>query len=111
MVLCWRMAWFTTIARGEPRRRRNAPVGELLPADRPKPRKGERAAMIRQLAVRFPEFSKADIARQVESHPTNVDRVLSRYLGNVHKMESLREFQSNRSDIYDAVSMRMLSSI
>ena len=83
---------------------------DILPPDRPAPRKGERAAQIRKLALRYPELSNSEIARKVGCRPQNVSGVLSTFLAG-HSEEKLRDYQQNRADIFDAVGMRALSSI
>lgn len=78
--------------------------------DRPQPRWGERAAQIRQTALRYPELSNRDIAKRVGCHPSNVDQVLSRFLGT-GTVDQLRDFQGNQGDIFDALAHRTLASI
>ena len=74
------------------------------------PRHGERAALIRNLATRYPELSHPAIAQRVGSSPQNVDQVLSKFLGD-NSLDDLRAFQGNETDILDAVRMRTVASI
>ena len=74
------------------------------------PRHGERAALIRNLATRYPELSHPAIAQRVGCSPQNVDQVLSKFLGN-NSLDDLRAFQGNETDILDAVRMRTVASI
>ena len=83
---------------------------DILPPDRPKPRKGERAAQIRMLADRYPGLPRAAIARKVGCTPSNVTTVLNTYLNGTQPAE-LTEFQSSKAQIYDALQHRVLSSI
>lgn len=82
----------------------------VLPAATPAPRKGERAAQIRQLALRHPELSRSDIARKVGCDPANVTGVLKTFL-KTKTSEELESFRSNKVDILEAVQFRVLSSI
>ena len=79
-------------------------------AQAPKPRRGERAAMIRYFHHKYPELSNTAIAQRVGCDSTNVDQVLRRYLGT-HSVADLREYQANEPDILDAVRMRSIASI
>lgn len=76
----------------------------------PRPRHGERAAMIRKLSLRYPELGDYDIARKVGCDPANVTRVLQRFSGTL-ALDDLAEFQANRADVYDALQHRALASI
>lgn len=82
----------------------------VLPADTPKPRKGERAAQIRSLAVRYPELSHSDIAKTVGCDPSNVPRVLNTFLGT-KSLDNLEEFRADKTQIFEALQYRALSSI
>ena len=75
-----------------------------------KPRKGERAALIRKLNLRYPELSDSELARRAGCSPSNVSQVLKSFLGN-HTEEKLRDFQSNTANVYDALKMRFLESV
>lgn len=68
------------------------------------------APKIRALRDKFPEMSKSAIARRVGCHPSNVDQVLGRYLGDV-PLEDLRAYQENRADVFDALGHRFLLSV
>ena len=82
----------------------------VLPAEQPKPRKGERAAKIRQLALRHPELSQADIAKKVGCKPQNVSGVLATFLAD-KKYDELQEFRENKTEIFEAVQYNALASI
>ena len=82
----------------------------ILPADDPLPRHGERAALIRKLHSRYPELSQADIARQAGCTPQNVSGVLSAFLDG-RSVADLREFQTNKADLFDAIQYRALASV
>ena len=68
------------------------------------------APQIRALAERYPEMSKAAIARKVGCHVSNVKQVLARYLSRT-SIEELRDFQETKPDCVDAVAHRILSSV
>lgn len=93
-------------------------MSEILTAienasDAPKQVSGKRkgtAPAIRKLKEKFPEMSNAAIARRVGCHPSNVDAILRRYLGDTTH-EELRGYQENRGDIFDAVGNRALLHI
>lgn len=68
------------------------------------------APRIRQLALRNPELTNSDIARAVGCKPSNVTGVLKTFLNGRDEAE-LRDFQSNRCDIIDAVSQNILESL
>lgn len=82
----------------------------VLPADKPKPRKGERAAQIRQLKARYPELTQAAIAKKVGCHPDNVYQVLRRFSGRDDVTE-FDDFRANKTDAFEAVQYRALSSL
>lgn len=68
------------------------------------------APRIRKLALDYPEMSKASIARKVGCTPGNVTTVLKTFLNGTSENE-LRQFQDNKPDILDSLSMRVLGSI
>ena len=68
------------------------------------------APRIRALKERYPEMSKAAIARKVGCGINNVDYVLKRYLGDTSG-EDLRRYQENQADIFDSIANRLLLSI
>lgn len=68
------------------------------------------APTIRKLKVKYPELTDSDIARQVGCRPSNVSAVLKTFLGDTSE-DSLRSFQENKADIYDALQHRLLSSL
>lgn len=68
------------------------------------------APAIRSLALKYPEMSKADIAKRVGCHVSNVKCILSRFLSD-HSEEDLRQFQESKADIYDALALRTIGSI
>ena len=69
-----------------------------------------KAPAIRALKRRYPDLSESAIARKVGCDPSNVHRVLKRYLGN-HTEDDLREFQAHKADVLDSLVMRQLTSI
>ncbi len=73
-------------------------------------RKKGLAPQIRKMAILYPELTHSEIARAVGCNPSNVTIVLKTFLGNTSE-ESLREFQSNKADVYDALQQRLLLSI
>lgn len=73
-------------------------------------RRTGKAPAIRKLKEKYPEMSNAAIARKVGCHPSNVDAILRRYLGDT-TAEELRGYQENRGDIFDAVGNRALLHI
>ena len=87
----------------------DGPAGVLVGAET-QPRWGERAALIRKIAMRYPELSTGDIAKRVGCTPQNVGQVLSSFL-STRAYSDLKEYQSNKADIYDAVQFRALASI
>lgn len=68
------------------------------------------APAIRALHDRYPGMTKSAIARKVGCSPENVSQVLRNYLENT-SIEELRDYQSNRADIFDALGHRLLSSL
>jgi len=68
------------------------------------------APKIRRMKLRYPELSNAQIAKKVGTDPSNVHRVLARFLGD-HSEEELRTFQEHKADIFDSIQMRTLMSI
>lgn len=72
-------------------------------------RKGT-APRIRQLATRYPELSKAEIARRVGCSQANVSCVLKTYLGSTTQAE-LKDFQDSKADVYDSIQHKLLLSI
>ena len=82
----------------------------------PKPRHGERSALIKLLYDRFPAMPKVAIARRVEEvtgapcGQDHVAHVISRYVKSVSP-EELSDFQANKADIFDAVQHKALASL
>lgn len=74
------------------------------------PEWGDKGIRIRKMHLRYPELSRAEIARKVGCDPARVTQVLNRFL-NDNGEEDLRGFQSNQADIYDAIRLRALSSL
>lgn len=83
---------------------------DILPPDRPTPRKGERAERIRRMFDRNPNMPQSVIAKRVGCDKSNVSTVLNRYLNGATPTD-LSDFQSNKAEIYDAIQHRALSSI
>jgi hypothetical protein len=75
-----------------------------------KPRPGERATRIRNIASRYPKLSRSAIARMVGCDPSNVTQVLKTTLKG-HSDAELRDFQTNKPDIMDALNLRVVGSI
>ena len=75
----------------------------------PKSRKGV-APLIRRLHLDYPELTDSQIARKVGCSPANVGIVLRRFLGK-HTTAELSSFQENKADIYDALQLKVLSSV
>lgn len=73
-------------------------------------RKKGLAPQIRKMALDYPELSHSQIARTVGCNPSNVTAVLKTFLGNTSD-ESLRSFQENKADVYDALQHRLLLSL
>ena len=81
--------------------------------DQIKPIRGRRtgkAPAIRKLAIKYPDLSEAEIAKQVGCDPANVHRVLVRFRSTYTESE-LADFQENKADIYDAIQLRAIGSI
>jgi hypothetical protein len=68
------------------------------------------ATIVRQLATRYPNLSKAEIARRAGCTRQSVSYVLDSFLDGDSE-ESLREYQTNQADIFDALSHRLLRSV
>lgn len=68
------------------------------------------APAIRKMSLDYPEMSDTNIARVVGCSPQNVRGVLDSFLGNTSE-ESLRSFQENKADVYDALQHRLLLSL
>ena len=85
------------------------PAGVLVGAAT-QPRWGERAEHIRLLHDRYPAMPPSVIANKVGCDPSNVTRVINRYVKSV-SLEELQDFQSTKADIYDAMQHKALSSI
>jgi hypothetical protein len=75
-----------------------------------KMRKGDKAALVRREKLRYPEMSEAQIAKRVGCDPAHVHRVLAKFLGQ-RTEDDLREFQEQRVNVFDAITMRSLMSI
>lgn len=73
------------------------------------PKKGL-APQIRKLAINNPELTHSEIARTVGCRPSNVTAVLKTFLGSKTEKD-LQDFQENRANVYDSLSMRFLESI
>jgi AraC-like DNA-binding protein len=69
------------------------------------------APLIRREKLRYPELSNAQIARRVGCDPSNVHRVLKRFMGEQIHEDSLEEYQGAKADIYDVLQRRFLGSI
>jgi len=69
------------------------------------------APQIRALHLRYPEMSHAQIADRVGCHRSNVYRVLDRFLSDDVTEGALREYQDNRANVWDAITLRALMSI
>src|SRR5271166_2416348 len=85
-------------------------LGGDLPGTSTKPRWGERAALIRKIATRYPELTQGDIARRAGCSPQNVSQVLEEFLEET-SIERLREFRADKPDICEAIQHRLLASI
>ena len=84
--------------------------GVVLGAGEPQPRWGERAALIRKMATRYPELSQAAIARRVGCTEGNVSQVLKSYLKDTD-LATIEDFRSDKSLILESFQHRTLSSI
>ena len=69
------------------------------------------APLIRRMAMDYPELGTRQIAQRVGCNPANVHRVLKRFLRDTDTVESLREYQENKADVFDSLQMRMVASI
>jgi hypothetical protein len=69
-----------------------------------------KAPAIRALKRRYPDLSNTEIARKVDCDESNVRSVLRRF-GYTLPVETLRKFQDNKADVYDALQHRLLESI
>eukprot|EP00697_Spironema_sp_BW2_P006527 gnl/Spiro4/1982_TR945_c0_g1_i1.p6 gnl/Spiro4/1982_TR945_c0_g1~~gnl/Spiro4/1982_TR945_c0_g1_i1.p6 ORF type:complete len:140 (-),score=13.54 gnl/Spiro4/1982_TR945_c0_g1_i1:182-601(-) len=79
----------------------------ILPVNRPT---GEKTAMIRAEKRKRPYLKNSEIARKVGCDPALVHRVLKDFLGP-SSVEDLKEFQTNKADIFDAMQLRIHKSI
>lgn len=71
---------------------------------------GDRAALIRKIALKYPELSNADIGKRVGCTGQNVGQVLSAFLSD--KLEDeLVEFRESKAPIFEALQYRTLASI
>lgn len=87
------------------------PIPEVTtPTEAPSSAKKGKAALIRKLHCDYPELSQADIARRTDTSTANVNQVLKRFNDNV-SVESLKDYQENKADIYDLLQSRFLASI
>jgi len=68
------------------------------------------APAIRKLSLDYPEMTPSDIARTVGCTRQNVSCVLDTFLAGTSP-ETLRDFQDNKADVYDALQHRLLSSL
>jgi len=84
--------------------------GVVLGAGDPQPRWGERAALIRKIAAKYPELSQGDIARRVGCSPQNVSQVLAEFLADT-SIEHIEDFRADKASILETVQYRMLASI
>ena len=73
-------------------------------------RKRGLAPEIRKTALRYPELSKAEIARKVGCTRGNVSIVLDTFL-DTKSPEQLRDYQENQADIFDSLAYRLLESV
>lgn len=81
----------------------------ITPPKRTTARNGS-APAIRKLHEKYPEMTKAAIARKVGCTPHNVSVVLAKYLHDTSP-EGLADFQANKAEVYDALQHRLLSSL
>lgn len=68
------------------------------------------AARIRKLKLKHPELTPSEIAKAVGCTVNNVYGVLETFLGGKSDAE-LRNYQENQADVFDALSLRLLSSL
>lgn len=71
---------------------------------------GEKAELIKHLAVTEPGLNQRSIAGRVGCSEANVSDVLKRFLRR-HSLDELRDFQANQGDVLDALWFESLSSI
>ena len=69
-----------------------------------------KAARIRALSLRYPELGPSALARRVGCTPANASNVLKRFLDD-HTEDDLRDFQTHKADILDALQHRCLESV
>lgn len=70
-----------------------------------------KAPAIRKLKMLYPELSEKQIAKRVDCSPANVHQVLARFLANDYTQQDLRDYQNSKADIYDAIQMRIGTSV
>ena len=87
-------------------------ANKTQPTDAPTLKASHRglAPKIRKLKLKHPELSHSDIARKVGCSPSNVTCVLKTFLGKTTEAE-LKDFQESKADVYDALQVRLLSSL
>jgi len=97
-----------------PRRTIKSAPGQIIPpgpSNQPIPgRKRGLAPLIRATKLRYPELSEGEIAKRVGCTPSNVHQVLSVFLHG-HSEQELRDFQTNKADIYDALQFRAIACV
>jgi hypothetical protein len=69
------------------------------------------APAIRKAKLQYPELTNSQIAKRVGCDPSNVTRVLARFLGNNNTAQDLQDYKEHKGDIWDSVAMRAVMSI
>jgi AraC-like DNA-binding protein len=90
-----------------------APKAKPLPIPVTDPhRRGAKgiAARIRRIKVENPELGATKIAKLVGCNPSNVTRVLQKFLGNSSETD-LQDYQNQKAKIFDALQKRIHESI
>ena len=69
------------------------------------------APAIRKAKLQYPELTNSQIAKRVGCDPSNVTRVLARFLGNNNTTQDLQDYKEHKGDVWDSVAMRAVMSI
>ena len=69
------------------------------------------APAIRKAKLQYPELTNSQIAKRVGCDPSNVTRVLARFLGNNNTTQDLQDYKEQKGDIWDSLAMKAVMSI
>jgi hypothetical protein len=69
------------------------------------------APAIRKAKLQYPELTNSQIAKRVGCDPSNVHRVLKRFLGDNNTTQDLQDYKEHKGDVWDSLAMRAVMSI